>query len=755
MTTLNSHAILLEQVKISRAILSLLIGTLSCVLCNSQELDSIYEVKTTYTPYQLDSILSRSTDYFKTGQYKKSFELNQFALRHALHAKDLDAISRSYNYLGFDYLQLRDTVRATENFKKSAQYSKQLNNDGATADSYVDLANVYSLQMKTLEMAEDYYKQAIEIYERIGDINGLEYAMYNYADYLIDVERWDEFSKIVLQFEDKEIFPEGVSDDYKALVKNFIGIHYCQNGKTNEAEKYFLEGIKITEAQNNSSEKEMLLQSYSVCLLENNKLQQAAIIQDQYIEILKTNQTNFIEQETAKLAQKYKVEEYQRELDKTRLQKQLQEEQIKNRTILNYVLFGLVAVALLIILILASNFYKRKRIIKQLRKKNHAYLIEKKKAEDLAEVKNNFFSTVSHELRTPLYGVIGLSSILSENNKDVTLSSDLESLKFSADYLLALVNNVLEINKIDHNKIEDEETVFSIRDLVEKIIKTFEYLKRQNNNTLNSIIPDNLPHRVKGNPTRLSQILMNLLGNANKFTENGSIVVELESMSNNGIAHITFKVKDSGTGISKERQQDIFEEFKQGDAHSNLYQGTGLGLPIVKRLLDLSGSEIKLNSDEGKGSTFYFSLDFEIATSSIHEGSTTPIVLENVLKGLKILVAEDNKINQMVTRKILEKVGVQCSVVENGALAIDFYKNNPVDLILMDVNMPVMDGITATQNIRKISDVPIIALTAVEIEEARERIYSSGMNDIIIKPYDIKELKNKIATTIISYRSSK
>ena len=746
---------MLEQVKISRAILSLLIGTLSCVLCNSQELDSIYEVKTTYTPYQLDSILSRSTDYFKTGQYKKSFELNQFALRHALHAKDVDAISRSYNYLGFDYLQLRDTVRATENFKKSAQYSKQLNNDGATADSYVDLANVYSLQMKTLEMAEDYYKQAIEIYERIGDINGLEYAMYNYADYLIDVERWDDFSKIVLQFEDKEIFPEGVSDDYKALVKNFIGIHYCKNGKTSEAEKYFLEGIKITEGQNNSSEKEMLLQSYSVCLLENNKLQQAAIIQDQYIETLKTNQTNFIEQETAKLAQKYKVEEYQRELDKTRLQKQLQEEQIKNRTILNYVLFGLVAVALLIILILASNFYKRKRIIKQLRKKNHAYLIEKKKAEDLAEVKNNFFSTVSHELRTPLYGVIGLSSILSENNKDATLSSDLESLKFSADYLLALVNNVLEINKIDHNKIEDEETVFSIRDLVEKIIKTFEYLKRQNNNTLNSIIPDNLPHRVKGNPTRLSQILMNLLGNANKFTENGSIVVELESMSSNGIAHITFKVKDSGTGISKERQQDIFEEFKQGDAHSNLYQGTGLGLPIVKRLLDLSGSEIKLNSVEGKGSTFYFSLDFEIATSGIHEGSTTPIVLENVLKGLKILVAEDNKINQMVTRKILEKVGVQCSVVENGALAIDFYKNNPVDLILMDVNMPVMDGVTATQNIRKISDVPIIALTAVEIEEARERIYSSGMNDIIIKPYDIKELKNKIATTIISYRSSK
>ncbi|PQJ20451.1 response regulator [Nonlabens tegetincola] len=746
---------MLEQVKISRAILSLLIGVLSCVLCNSQELDSIYEVKTTYTPYQLDSILSKSTDYFKTGQYKKSFELNQYALRHALHAKDLDAISRSYNYLGFDYLQLRDTVRATENFKKSAQYSKQLNNDGATADSYVDLANVYSLQMKTLEMAEDYYKQAIEIYERIGDINGLEYAMYNYADYLIDVERWDDFSKIVLQFEDKEIFPEGVSDDYKALVKNFIGIHYCKNGKTSEAEKYFLEGIKITEGQNNSSEKEMLLQSYSVCLLENNKLQQAAIIQDQYIETLKTNQTNFIEQETAKLAQKYKVEEYQRELDKTRLQKQLQEEQIKNRTILNYVLFGLVAVALLIILILASNFYKRKRIIKQLRKKNHAYLIEKKKAEDLAEVKNNFFSTVSHELRTPLYGVIGLSSILSENNKDASLSSDLESLKFSADYLLALVNNVLEINRIDHNKIEDEETVFSIRDLVEKIIKTFEYLKRQNNNTLNSIIPDNLPHRVKGNPTRLSQILMNLLGNANKFTENGSIVVELESMRNNGVAHITFKVKDSGTGISKERQQEIFEEFKQGDAHSNLYQGTGLGLPIVKRLLDLSGSEIKLNSVEGKGSTFYFSLDFEIATSSIHEGSTTPIVLENVLKGLNILVAEDNKINQMVTRKILEKVGVQCSVVENGALAIDFYKNNPVDLILMDVNMPVMDGITATQNIRKISDVPIIALTAVEIEEARERIYSSGMNDIIIKPYDIKELKNKIATTIISYRSSK
>jgi CheY-like chemotaxis protein len=217
---------------------------------------------------------------------------------------------------------------------------------------------------------------------------------------------------------------------------------------------------------------------------------------------------------------------------------------------------------------------------------------------------------------------------------------------------------------------------------------------------------------------------------------------------------ISFSVKDTGIGISEEKHKNIFNEFTQIESQDYTYQGTGLGLPIVKKLLNLSNSDIQLESELGKGTTFSFDLDFQIASEML-ANEQIALIDESVIEGKNILIVEDNRINQIVTKKILEKKGANCSVVENGQLAIDICKNQSFHLVLMDLNMPVKDGIEATSEIRVFNkEVPIIALTAVEAEEVRSEVVKAGMNDIIIKPYDLNKFTQVIIKNITEGKGS-
>ena len=391
-------------------------------------------------------------------------------------------------------------------------------------------------------------------------------------------------------------------------------------------------------------------------------------------------------------------------------------------------------------------YRKRKELVKELKIKNKEYLKAKEHSEKLSKAKSKFFSTVSHELRTPLYGVIGLSTILLEDESLIKHENDLKSLKFSADYLLALINDVLHINKIDSNGLEDEHTSFNIRDLIKKISSSFEYMRLQNKNRIHIHISEQVPNLILGNSVRLSQVLMNLIGNACKFTEDGDIYIIAETIATtNTNTTIKFYVKDTGIGIPNNKLESIFDEFSQADSIDYKYQGTGLGLPIVKKLLAMSDSEIQVESDPGKGSLFSFSLTFEI-TEQIEKKKDISLMDTTTLNGKKILIVEDNRINQMVTKKILQKSNTICSIAENGEEAIRMVKESDYDLILMDINMPKKNGMEATKEIRTFNtNIPILALTAVEVEEMRQQIYESGMNDIIVKPYDI----NKFTQTLL------
>jgi CheY-like chemotaxis protein len=233
---------------------------------------------------------------------------------------------------------------------------------------------------------------------------------------------------------------------------------------------------------------------------------------------------------------------------------------------------------------------------------------------------------------------------------------------------------------------------------------------------------------------------MNLIGNACKFTENGHIYISVETIrKDEDTVRLQFSIKDTGIGIAKERQEEIFDEFSQLDNQNYSYQGTGLGLPIVKKLLKLSNSDIQLESALGKGSRFTFTMPFEIADENIAQEKTFQLDTK-LLSGKSILVVEDNRINQIVTRKILEKNEMRCTLAENGEEGVKAMEKEPFDMVLMDINMPVMNGIEATKAIRKFNTTtPIIALTAVEVTEMRKEIYAAGMEDIIVKPYDVRK----------------
>jgi CheY-like chemotaxis protein len=244
---------------------------------------------------------------------------------------------------------------------------------------------------------------------------------------------------------------------------------------------------------------------------------------------------------------------------------------------------------------------------------------------------------------------------------------------------------------------------------------------------------------------------MNLIGNACKFTENGHVYISVKSLSvNESLATIQFTIKDTGIGISKEKHESVFDEFSQVESLNYSGNGSGLGLPIVKKLLAKSDSDITLESDLGKGATFKFTLTFETLKEAFNK--PTPIKIDsNILVGKKILIVEDNRINQIVTQKILEKKDIICSIAEQGDEAIAKIKANHYDLVLMDINMPIKNGIEASKEIRKFNKtIPIIALTAVEIEEMRNNIYMSGMNDIVVKPYDISKFIDVIIKNISS-----
>lgn len=367
------------------------------------------------------------------------------------------------------------------------------------------------------------------------------------------------------------------------------------------------------------------------------------------------------------------------------------------------------------------------------------------------EAKSNFLSTVTHELRTPLYAVTGLTHLLLDENPADHQKEHLKSLKFSGDYLLNFINDILQINKIDADKLEPLNIEFKLKKVIADVVDSLQQNAKENNTKVILDYDQKIPNNLLGDPLKISQIFMNLIGNALKFTKDGQVdvVAKLKSRDDENIT-VYFEVRDNGIGISEQQQKNIFDSFEQGSIQINReYGGTGLGLTIVKSLLGLFDSSINLKSTLGEGSTFYFDLDLKVEETSLEEVPFEMSVDDFDFEGLHVLVVEDNKINQVITKKMLSKKGITCDIANNGNEAIDAAKANEYACILMDIHMPGISGTEATIQIRKFNEtIPIIALTAISMEDSLDEFYAAGCNAVVTKPFKPEVFYQKIGENI-------
>ncbi|MFT6020576.1 MAG: signal transduction histidine kinase [Flavobacteriales bacterium] len=375
---------------------------------------------------------------------------------------------------------------------------------------------------------------------------------------------------------------------------------------------------------------------------------------------------------------------------------------------------------------------------------------EKELAEEKAEIKAKFLSTMSHEIRTPMNAVIGLTNIMLDEKPREDQKENLKTLKFSADLLLALINDVLDYSKLEAGEIHFEKISFNLHQLMHNISNTLRVQSEKKNLPLEVNIASDVPEYIVNDSVRLSQIITNLAGNAIKFTDKGKVSINLSLLDiDDNMANIRFAIKDTGIGIPADKFDTIFQSFSQADsATTRKFGGTGLGLSITKRMLELQDSTIQLESELGEGSTFFFDLVMPIGEQKSTKKDidpTLPIASDLQFDGNHILLVEDNKINVMVAMKFLKKWGLRVDVAENGQIALDKIQQNNYELVLMDLDMPVLDGYEATAAIRdskeeRISQLPIIALSASAVSDFREKAMELGMNEYVTKPFKPEEL---------------
>ncbi|GAA6764357.1 ATP-binding protein [Flavobacterium sp. CGRL1] len=552
--------------------------------------------------------------------------------------------------LGKIYYNQRKYDEALKNFHKSVASFDSIKPTCTKilALHYIGAANTAQGNYKT---ADIYYLKAQKLLKELGVVDSSEILNFQKAMAFKANKNYPSalktFQKIIKKPDNSSVIKTKIKSYYQ------LGLIETQLKRNDSALIYFDKALDYNEKTNDLAQKSKIVLAISRYYKQNKNYDLAYSYLDEHYQLenyilkLKNAKIDFNE-----------FEKFKKNQTLNNTIKRESEEKIQLKTYRYSKLVSILAIALISILSLLSLALYKNNIIRNqnnllLREKNKELILAKNKAEKASKARSEFLSTVSHELRTPLNAINGITHLLLEDNPKKAQLKYLESLKFSGNYLTTFINEILEINKIDSTKVEVENISFNLKELLFNIQSSLKELATANKNYFNLEIDKAIPDILIGDPTKLSQIILNLINNALKFTQNGqvSVIAKLFAEEDEN-ATVYFEIVDTGIGIPEDKLQTVFESFSQGSIEVNRkYGGTGLGLTIVKKLIELLGGEIKLKSEVGKGSTFTFKLNFKINNEPLEAVTEEKPYNDKQLKHKSILLIEDNKINQMITRK--------------------------------------------------------------------------------------------------------
>ena len=632
---------------------------------------------------QKNCICEVSSIYFKLGDCPSALKYILENLKLNTEQGDSEGIGHNYNELGKIYIYIQEFENAIEHFKKGLKIFEGLKIKSEMANSFFLIGNAYNWM-------DDYDKALYYLLRASNQINHLSEAdvkAKTYGSLAILYTKLKEYDKALNYFNDAlQIAQDGASDIVVAQLKKSLGNLYIDLTQYDKAIETLHSALKIGEGSPIESQ---LVKVHQFLATAYEKI-------GQYEKALEHNKKYF-------------------ELDKL-----LTSEEISLKTKALHIKYDL------------DELKKQKEI-----------------AELSDKLKDQFLANVSHEIRTPMNGVLGMAHLLSKTNPTREQAEYIDAIKLSANNLMVIINDILDFSKINAGKIEFSENEFHLRNLIKGVIQILQVKANEKGLQLGCTIDYNLKDKLIGDPIRLNQILVNLLGNALKFTDTGKVSLDIRLLEQKeNICKLRIKVTDTGIGIPEDKLNTIFESFEQVGNNKRRFEGTGLGLTIVKQLVELQGGTINVKSQLHIGTEFNLELNFKSGNNEI--SSDAKKLIEEIKPGdysnVSVLIVEDNQVNQLLIKNMLKKFGfTYLDTAINGRSALDKLKVNHYDVVLMDIQMPDLDGYEITKEIRlrlgkEIRNIPVIAITADASEKEKAKAKEVGMDDYIVKPYSHEEL---------------
>ncbi len=739
------------------------INTLEVALQTETEHDKLVDI------YHELASLYKSSDPIKARDYAQK----GLTISNSIHYTK-GTIS-ALNQIGVLERDFANYPQALDAHYEALRINEEKSDKKGEATSYIYIGKVYEEQ-GDFESAQDYYNKSLAIGEMTKNL--LIQSQANSAHGELQLVQGKNYLSLQYYLLAHDLIETTNETKEKAIVNQKVGDMFKLTGQPEKAEKHYHSSLRFFE-ELGYKERQAVLN------FEIGKLHQNARRYDQALISIKTSLSlaeetglkayikkgyqsmaevydanndhehayEFLKYYTAikdtreinHLEAQLELEKKEREIELLNREKYFRLELLEQEQFMKYLGFGS-AIIVLILGVLALLSLKQKNTL------NKQLQIATEDANRSRKEKEEFFAYTSHEIRTPLNAVVGMSKLLAETDLKPNQQKYLRTIKSSAQNILFLVNDVLDLSKIEAGSIELENVDFSLEDIIDEVIHSLSFKVREKNVELKSDIDPNLPEVIKGDPVRINQIILNLADNALKFTNTGEVKIKVKKIGDsekNIKLHIA--VSDTGIGIRKSKINSIFDSFKQETVHTTRqYGGTGLGLAITQQLIQLMGGEIQVDSTYGEGSTFHFELEFKKSKNTKLRVTINQDQHIN-LKDLKVLVVDDNALNREIFFDLINdyKNNVEVDMADDGKMAVQKVEKSDYDVVLMDIQMPRMDGYEATRYIRNEikgpkSKIPIIAMTAHVLEGVAEKCDEAGMNDYVAKPINLKVLTQKI-----------